>query len=405
MHAPPGSSPSAPRSAQRQSRGGDGGRFVIDARYVDAKPSGIGRYVEALIQRLPSLAPATEFELWTHPERPQPVSFANAHCSPLRARADGLRTLLAPSLLGALRPNDVVHFPFSLLGRGLSCATVVTIHDLMWLEQPELVDRRPWLRRARQAFYQRGMLGALARASRIIAISEATAARIRAIAPASAERVRVTHNAASSAFVPSADEAAARHAAASIIGSSAPYYLVVGKNEPYKAHEVALEAFARAAGADELLVLIQRAGSGAGLNRLASELGIAKRLRFLPSVSQSELLSLLQGARALLQPSIVEGFGIPVLEAMAAGCPVIASDTPALVEVLGGAGLHAPIGDRGGFAAALTRLRDPQLREGLRQRGLQRARHFDWDQTAAATLAVYREAAAEARQTRAVTKK
>jgi len=370
------------------------GRFVIDARYVASKPSGIGRYAEALIERLPGLAPEQPFELWTHPERPRPVTFANVRCVPVAAPADGLRTLLTPQLLGQLRPSDVIHFPFNLLGRRLPCATVVTIHDLMWLERPELVERRPLMRRVRQHYYQQGMRWALTRATRLIAISEATRARMVAIVPECAERVRVTHNAADARFAPASDAQAAARSAARILGSEAPFYLVVGKNEPYKGHELAIEAFARGSREDELLVLIQRTSGAEGLGQLAERLGVTQRLRFLPVVTADDLVSLLQSARALLQPSIVEGFGIPALEAMACGCPVIGSDTPALVEVLGGAGLHAKVGDAAALAEALTRLRADGLAAELRRRGLARALDFSWERTASDTLEVYRDAAA-----------
>lgn len=372
-----------------------GGRFVIDARYVEPKPSGIGRYVEALITRLPALAPEQRFHLWTHPARPTPVVAPNVSCKAVPAPSDGLRTLLAPGALGKLRASDVVHFPFSLLGRGLPCASVVTVHDLMWLEQPELVEGRPLWRRLRQPYYHRGMRWALTRATRIIAVSEATAARIRALSPESAARVRVTHNAADASFTPAPDAARASSAARALLGSGAPYFLVVGKNEPYKGHEVAVRAFARAGRPDELLVLIQRASGAGRLQQLARQLGVEGRLRFLAGVKGDQLLTLLQGARALLQPSLMEGFGIPAIEAMACGCPVVGSDTPALVEVMGGAGLSAPAGDAEGLAQALQRLREPGVREELVRRGLRRAEAFDWNRTAAATLAVYREAAAE----------
>ncbi len=372
----------------------DAPRYVIDARYVEPKPSGIGRYVEALVERLPPLAPKAHFHLWTHPARPRPVSFENVSCSPVSAPSDGLRTLLVPSRLGELRPRDVLHLPFSLLGRGLRCATVVTIHDLMWLEQPELVEGRPLMRRVRQQYYRRGMRWAMRHATRIIAVSEATASRIRAVEPGSADRIRVTHNAASAAFSPATDLQEAARAASAVLGTNAPYYLVVGKSEPYKGHEVAVRAFARAAQGEELLVLIQRAGSSSGLRRLADQLGIAQRVRLLQAVTEGELVALLRGARALLQPSVIEGFGIPALEAMACGCPVIGSDTPALVEVMGGAGLNAAVGDDQAMAQALQRLRQANLRDELRQRGLARAATFSWERTAEATLGVYREAAA-----------
>jgi len=287
-----------------------------------------------------------------------------------------------------------VHFSASLLGRGLPCPSVVTIHDLMWLEHAAKVDGRPLMRAVRARFYQTGMRQALTRATRLIAVSRATADRIHAVRPESSPRVRVIHNAAGPAFVAASDLQAALRRAAELIGSDAPYYLVVGKNEPYKDHRLALQAFAREANAGELLVLVQRARQGAGLSRLAHELGIADRLRWLPTLSEPDLVTLLQAARALLQPSFVEGFGIPALEAMAAGCPVIASDTPALVEVLGGAGLHAAVGDAAGLASAIRQLRSGSLREELRARGLERARAFSWDVAAQQTLEVYREAAA-----------
>ena len=372
----------------------DTGRFVLDARYVQSRPSGIGSYVAALIARLPALAPEARFHLWTHPDRPVPVSAPNVTTSVVPAAADGLRTLLRPTLLGSLSADDVVHFSASLLGRGLPCKSVVTIHDLMWLEHPARVDGRPLVRRVRAGFYQTGMRHALRQATRLIAVSHATADRIHAVSPQSSGRVRVIHNAAGPAFVAPHDLQASLGRAAELIGSDAPYYLVVGKNEPYKDHRLALSAFAHEASPGELLVLVQRARQGAGLSRLARELGIADRLVWLPTLSEADLVTVLQAARALLQPSFVEGFGIPVLEAMSAGCPVIASDTPALVEVLGGAGLHAAVGDAAGLASAMHRLRSGSLREELRARGLERARAFSWDVAARQTLEVYREAAA-----------
>ena len=371
------------------------GRFVIDARYVRARPSGIGNYVAALIARFPALAPEAQFRLWCHPERPEPVVGPNVSRLVVPAAADGLRTLLRPASLDELSPEDVIHFPFSLLGRGLPCPSVVTVHDLMWLEHAPKVDARPLLRRVRARYYQAGMRFALAHATRLIAVSRATADRVLAVAPGSARRVHVIHNAAGAAFVAPVDREAAARRAAELIGSAAPYYVVVGKNEPYKAHQLVLQAFAREAQPGELLVLVQRTRRGAGLERLAQELGIADKLRWLPTLSEPELVTVLQAARALLQPSLVEGFGIPALEAMASGCPVIASDTPSLVEVLGGAGLHSAVGDAADLAAAMRKLRDGSLREELRARGLERARNFSWDVAAAQTLEVYREAAAD----------
>jgi len=141
--------------------------------------------VAALIARLPALAPEARFHLWTHPECPTPVSAPNVTTSVVHAPADGLRTLLMPAHVDPLSSDDVMHFPFSLLGRGLPCASVVTMHDLMWLEQPEKVDARTFMRRVRAGFYQSGMRYALRHASRLIAVSRATADRIHAVSPES----------------------------------------------------------------------------------------------------------------------------------------------------------------------------------------------------------------------------
>ncbi len=116
-------------------------RFVIDSRYVRRRPSGIGTCVEALVERLPRLAPQSQFHAWTHPERPIPPAAPNLSHTVVTATADGVGTLLWPAQLDRLEEDDVVHFPFGLLGRGIPCATVVTINDLMWYEQPELVER------------------------------------------------------------------------------------------------------------------------------------------------------------------------------------------------------------------------------------------------------------------------
>ncbi len=370
-------------------------RYVIDARYIRKRPSGIGNYVDAIVQRLPALAPDAQFRLWTHPERPEPTSAPNVVHHVVREIADGLTTLLAPSRLDALEPDDVIHFPYSLLGRGLPCATVVSVMDVMWVEQPALVDARPWIRRARQLFYQAGMVRALRSATRILTISKATADRIIGLVPEALDRITVTHCAVSPEFSAPEDLDASRARAAELLGTEAPYYLVVGKNEPYKAHDVALRAFAAGAHRSEKLVLVQRENAGRGLRELAHDLGIARRVIWAPNLSFRDLIEVLRGAHALLQPSLVEGFGMPALEAIACGCPVVASDAAALVEVLGGAGLHAVRGDHVDFARALRRLRDGAFRTELRARGLERARAFNWDHTARATLDVYRAAQAE----------
>jgi len=141
------------------------------------------------------------------------------------------------------------------------------------------------------------------------------------------------------------------------------------------------------------LVLIQRTSGAQGLGQLAERLGVAKRLRFLPVVSSDDLVSLLQAARALLQRRSSKASASPRWRRWLAA----ARDWQRYARfggVLGGAGLHAKVGDAAALGDALTRLQTAGVAEDLRQRGLDRAQQFSWQRTAAETLDVYREAAA-----------
>jgi glycosyltransferase involved in cell wall biosynthesis len=212
--------------------------------------------------------------------------------------------------------------------------------------------------------------------------------------PDAVRRTRVVPLAADAAFVPSSDADAVRQRAAALIGTAGPYFLVVGQNSPTKRHADAVRAFAAAAPQSWRLVLVERHTSGRSLITLASRLGTAPAMTVLPTVTHTDLITLLQGAGALVQPSSYEGFGLPVLEAMACGCPVIASDIPTLREVLGGAGLLTPPRDVGRLAGAMRSISaSAELRADLRGRGFERAALFSWDRCARETLSVYLEAA------------
>jgi glycosyltransferase involved in cell wall biosynthesis len=129
------------------------------------------------------------------------------------------------------------------------------------------------------------------------------------------------------------------------------------------------------------------------IERRAAELGIAERVRFTGYVADEDLPALLSGALAFVLPSLYEGFGMPVLEAMACGAPVLASNTSSLPEVAGDAALLVDPEDTAALATGLARLAaDAELRAQLRARGLARAAEFTWDRCAEETLAVLRGA-------------
>jgi glycosyltransferase involved in cell wall biosynthesis len=371
-------------------------RASIDARYLRERPSGIGAYVRALVDRIPALAPDDRFQLWVHPRATRPLTRApNVSEHVVRAGANSLPTLLWPSRLVDLEGVDVLHEPFNLLGRGVRASTVVTLHDLIWVLTPSASEGLSLATPFQAAFYRDGILRALRSATRVVSISRATADAVHMFMPEASRRVRVIPHGVEARFRPAEDVEASRREAARLIGTGDPYFLVMGQNAPYKNHEGILEAFAAAdLGPRVRLVLVQRLYAGGRLARRARELGLEGRVIWPDRPSDDGVLALLHGALALVQFSRFEGFGMPAAEAMAAGTPVVASDIAPLVEVLAGAGLHVPLDPRA-LASALRRLADtPSLREELRGRGLERARELSWDKSARDHLDVYREAAA-----------
>jgi glycosyltransferase involved in cell wall biosynthesis len=299
-----------------------------------------------------------------------------------------------PEHYASLTGVDVFHSPHNLLPRNVNCASVVTIHDLMELDRPEL-HLQGMERWAKRFYYRAAIWRALRAATVLIAPSKATADRIRAIIPAAAARVRVILEAAGDYFRPAHDLSAARKKAASLLGGDWPYLLVVGANVPAKRHDLALEAFVAAVPPPWRLVFVQRRKKSERLMRRGHDLHVQDRLIWHDAIASQNLVALLQGASALIQPSVYEGFGLPVLEAMACGCPVICSDIPALREVTAGAAILVRPDHFESLASALRQLiAAPELRCSLAGEGLARARTFSWDRCARETLEVYRAAAA-----------
>ena len=370
-------------------------RVAIDCRYVRERPSGIGAYVEALIARLPALAPEVNFLLWAHRRAPQPLSSAaNVQAAVVAPEPNSLWTLLWPARYGPLAAVDVIHAAHTVLPRRLTMATVATIHDLLALENPHL-HRRGWDGVIKRFYYPGAVWRALNYATRLVATTSAMADRILRLQPDARARTVVIPLATDPIFRPSSDRAELDRRVQGLLGTSSPYFLVVGQNSASKRHDDAIRAFAAAAPVPWRLVLLQRQAIGNPLAALAASLHIADRVSWLPGVGRADLVRLLQGAGALLQPSAYEGFGLPVVEAMACGCPAIVSDLTTLREVVAGAAVRFPPGDLEALASSIALVSgSADLRSELSARGLERASFFSWDNCARDTLAVYRDAAA-----------
>lgn len=279
------------------------------------------------------------------------------------------------------------------LARAPGVATVATLYDLIPLRHPDA--HYPMRRLDARLGYARYLEG-LRRADRLIAISEATKAEAVERLRIPPERIAVTPLAVDARrFYPRPPEeiepVLARH------GLRQPYFLHVGASNYHKntGNVVrAFDLFAQQGGADHTLVVV---GSWspralAGLRDAHARLLAGGCLRVLGFAPGDDLPALYSGADALVYPSLVEGFGLPVLEAMRCGTAVLTSRTSALPEVAGGAALYVDPHSVEEIAAALGRLAEQRsLRAALSRRGLQRAEGFTWRRTAEATLHVYAE--------------
>jgi glycosyltransferase involved in cell wall biosynthesis len=375
-------------------------RIAIDARYIREKPSGIGTYVKAMVDRLPHLATSDQFLFWAHPLAPRPLSDApNTRDLTVRPGPNAPAPVLWPNRYSQTADVDVFHSPHNIMSRGMRCPTVVTVLDVMAIDHPGL-HLQGFERFALRLYYPQAVWRALRHATRLIVPSLATADRIRALVPEAGARLRVIRLAPDRCFHPPPDRDDARRRASALTGMEDPYLLVVGADSPTKRHTLALAAFAAAAPKPWRLVLLQRPGTYDHLRRLSRLKKLARRLHvedrviWLPHVPQEDVAALIQNAGALLQPSIYEGFGLPIIEAMACGCPVVATDIPPFREIADGAALLVPPDDVGALASAVREVvTSAQRRRSMLESGLARASQFSWDRCARETQDVYREAA------------
>jgi glycosyltransferase involved in cell wall biosynthesis len=327
--------------------------ILVDADVLGRERTGDETYVTNLLRELPGAAPDLHFAAVTRRPDLVPEGVEPLH---LPARLQETRMAVSlPRLLRRVRP-DLAHFqhalPLAYDGR-----TIVTVHDLSF-EEPDsamgLVDRLTF-----RVVVPRAVRGA----SHVLAVSERTKRDIVARYGVPESKVTVTPNGVDPAFSPGS--------------GSRGYMLFVGAIHARKDPESALAA----ADAVGLPLVVAGPEKDADLARRLRERGADLR----GYVSKDELAELYRGAAALVLPSRFEGFGLPVLEAMASGTPVVAAAEPALREVADGAAVYAEDGD---FGAAARRALEEHDR--LAAAGIERARLFSWAETARRTVEAYR---------------
>ncbi|HYH11218.1 MAG TPA: glycosyltransferase family 1 protein [Thermomicrobiales bacterium] len=366
----------------------------IDAsRAISPQRTGTENYSLHLIRALSELDHDYRLRLY-YPGGGDPDALPAAHDRLEHRPVSGSRLWTHTSLARELRrdPVDLLFVPAHVIPL-YHPPSVVTVHDLGYRHRPADHPAR-----------QRLMLGVATRwnvraARRIIVPSRFTANDLVVHHPEAEPRVDVVRHGVDQAFRPATqtaiDDTLGRHSVA------APYALSVGTIQPRKDYTTLVEAVARynQRQPDDPLNLVIAGRRGWLVERVLDEIEpfrAAARLTILTDVEDTELPALYSGALAYVQPSRFEGFGMPVLEAMACGAPVVFADATALPEVAGEAGLAFPTGNAAELADRLQVLiGDPNLRLQLSRRGIERAKRLTWHRSASATLAVLERAMAQ----------
>ena len=382
-------------------------RLGVDlrARQCAHRGRGIGRYTSNLVSHLAALA---EGELWLFylegAEKLGEADLPGCHPAPLELRwglrAGSLRLtngLLLPwrawrlGMQAMLFPQGPGAEAVCAIPTRMHCPVVIVVHDLIPLifpqNYPQFIDSQLY-----QSQYQ-----TLGGAEAVIADSECTRTVVCSLLGVSAARVKTIYPGVDPIFTPVEERSEIERVCAGH-GISPPYFLTIGGYDWRKNLCMTLLAFDRmrrkTRARYQLVVVEERAACPEETLALIEELGLASLVVFTGGISDAKLRAIYSGAQALVFPSFYEGFGLPVVEAMACGTPVICSRAGALPEVAWDAALYVQPQDEEGLAANMLRLaEEAELRGQLRAAGLERAEYFSWQRTAGEVLALCRQVA------------
>ena len=361
--------------------------------------TGVGWYAWNLLQALPQVDPALHLNLYAHtfaaPDEPAPpplplsprTRFRFHHIPegfllPIKPTIGFLRTAVEPLLL-FLDGNDLYFAPNFFPPRRHQAAIrqlVPTVHDLGFLRFPEAVQSETLEN------LQRRLPETLARAAAIVAVSQATASDLQELLGVSPHRIHVIHEGVDPTLFGEAEEPPG--------DLPERYCLFLSTLEPRKNLLGLFRGFAAAVarGYPGKLVLVGRWGwNTRQAQRELATSPVRERILHLDYLPRRALTAVLARAEMLLMPSWLEGFGLPVVEAMASGVPVVAANTSSLPEVVGDAGVLVDPANPEALGEAIVQLaRDPALRAALAARGRARAAAFRWEEAARATAGVFR---------------
>ena len=379
-------------------------RYILDARTATAHFPGIGRYVRNLAQALPSqLADDERLVILCNPSdptawNPSVLASPQVEIVPALVSSFGLsQQWTIPRLLRqiskspfAVRQSPIYHSTYYLMPYRPGVPTLLTVYDLIALLHPQTVSLRARL------FFRVATRLALAAADRVITISASARDDLLAHFPVDPSRVTSIPLAAHPRFRPQPADEIARVRAKYNLPDRYIFYL--GINKPHKNLPRLVEAYAHLRNTQYAIRNTPLLIAGAWDTRYPESQSLAAPLddavRFLGPVDDADLPALHSGATLFVFPSLYEGFGLPVLEAMACGAPVVCGNRSSLPQAAGDAALLVDPTDTDAIAAAMRRVvEDDDLQRSLSEKSLAQAATFSWRRTAAETLAVYREMA------------
>ena len=365
----------------------------------DYRQAGLSRYIYELVTRLPRCDKNATFTAFTG-NAPVPEAFVANMPANLNLASSRFSTAKAPVRIAweqAILPVaasraglDILHCPVNVRPLIATCPVVITIHDLIFLRYPEAFHP------AKRAYLKFMTRWSARHSAHIIAVSEQTRRDVIELLDIKPGRVTTVHNGVGSQFVPLHDDTLARFAQEKRLTRRTVFY--VGTLEPRKNITMLLKAFSKLAAEPDFDDTTLVIGGSKGwyydeVFATAGRLGLtaSERVRFLGRVPDEELPLWYNCASVFVFPSRFEGFGLPLLEAMACGTPVITSNTSSLPEVVGDAGILLPPDEPEAWSAALRKVLTSQdIASSLAAKGLERSTQFSWDRTASETFAVYR---------------
>jgi glycosyltransferase involved in cell wall biosynthesis len=369
-------------------------KIAVDARsLLTRSPRGEGRTLRDLYRHIAALRP--DWRITLYGEEPYQTHVDRSNIRSATLNVPGYRFNLWENfglpLAAKLSGSDLIHAASTTAPRAPLLPLVVTVHDIIPVvfddgQSQPAVDR-----------FRKQLTFGLRKAKVIIAVSAHTRDDLVRHFFVDPSKIQVIHwgidrpRVIERASWPLSEQLA-----------STPYFLAFGGNARRKNTATIIQAYSRLARGSPPLVLVGLGDTGirARYDELATHLGCKDRIITLPYIDDAHLDSLLTRALALVYVSLYEGFGMPLLEAMVRGVPVIASNTTSIPEIVGGAALLVDPSDAGAIAHAMENIiEDPAARESLALRGLTRAEGFKWEDTAGKTVAAFETAMSHHRST------